>query len=74
MKKILSVLIILVMLCAFVTVPTAAAGNGSLSMSSASGYRGDTVTLSVYLNSNPGLVTMTIRVSYDTSALQLMKK
>lgn len=71
MKRLISGLIVLVMLCAFVTVPTAAAGNGSLSMSSASGYRGDTVTLSVYLNSNPGLVTMTIRVSYDTSALQL---
>ncbi|MBO5050395.1 MAG: hypothetical protein J6C41_08220 [Oscillospiraceae bacterium] len=71
MKRLISGLIVLVMLCAFVTIPTSAAGNGSLSMSSASGYRGDTVTLSVYLNSNPGLVTMTIRVSYDTSALQL---
>ena len=71
MKKILSVLIVLVMLCGLLVVPASAAGNGSLSMGSASGNRGDTVTLRVNLNSNPGLVTMTIRISYDTSVLQL---
>ena len=71
MKKILSVLIVLVMLCGLLVVPASAAGNGSLSMGSASGNRGDTVILNVNLNSNPGLVTMTIRVSYDTSVLQL---
>ena len=71
MKKIVSAMLILMLLCAFWAIPTSAAGNGSLSMTTASGSRGDTVTLSVRLNSNPGLVTMGIRVSYDTSVLQL---
>ena len=71
MKRIFSIAIVLIMLCSMLAVPAFAAGNGSMSMGSASGNRGDTVTLSVNLNSNPGLVTMTIRVSYDTSVLQL---
>ena len=71
MKKVLSFLIVLVILCAVLAVPASAAGSGSVSMGSAGGNRGDTVTLYVNLNSNPGLVTMTIKVSYDTSVLQL---
>ena len=71
MKKLISMLIVLVMLCSLLAVPASAAESGSMAMTSASGYRGDTVTLNVNLNSNPGLVTMTIRVSYDTSVLQL---
>ena len=72
MKKTFPILILLVMLCGLLVVPVSAAGTGSMTMSSASGNRGDTVTLSVKLNSNPGLVTMTIKVSYDTSVLQLI--
>lgn len=71
MKRIFSLATVLLMLCGLLAVSTYAAGNGSMSMSSSSGNRGDTVTLSVNLNSNPGLVTMSIRVSYDTSVLQL---
>ena len=71
MKKLLSFFIVLAMLCGLLAVPASASGNGSLQMGLASGNRGDTVTLSVYLSSNPGLVTMTIRVSYDTSVLRL---
>lgn len=71
MKRIFSIAIVLIMLCSLLAVHAYAAGNGSISMGSASGNRGDTVTLSVNLNSNPGLVTMSIRVSYDTSVLQL---
>lgn len=71
MKRIFSIAIVLLMLCSLLAVSTYAAGSGDVSISSASGTRGDTVTLSVTLNSNPGLVTMTIRVSYDTSVLQL---
>ena len=71
MKKIFSVMLILMLLCALLAMPVSAAGSGSLAMTSASGGRGETVTLSVNLNSNPGLVTMTIRVSYDTSVLKL---
>ena len=72
MKKVISFLVILVVLCGVLAVPVSAAGSGSLRMGTAEGNPGDTVTLHVDLNSNPGLVTMTIRVSYDTSVLQLI--
>lgn len=71
MKKILSVITIIVLLCAMLVVPASAAGNGTIAMSSASGKQGDSVTLNVNMNSNPGLVTMTIKVTYDTNVLQL---
>ena len=71
MKKWLSTLIVLIAMFTMLTLTASAAGNGSVSMGSASGNRGDTVSLRVNLNQNPGLVTMTIRVSYDTSVLQL---
>ena len=71
MKKVFSIILVLMLLCGMLAVPVSAAGNGSLSMTSASGGRGETVTLSVKLNSNPGLVTMSIRISYDTNVLEL---
>lgn len=67
MKKLLSCVLTLVLLCALLAVPAQAAGSGSLSASSASGYRGDTVTVDVYLNSNPGLITMKFQVSYSAN-------
>ena len=71
MKKILSVIMVLVLLCGLLTISATAAGTGSLEMTSATGKPGETVTLSVKMNSNPGLVTMEIQVSYDTTVLQL---
>lgn len=71
MKRTVSMITVLVLLVSLLAVPAQAAGSGSLAMTSASGGRGETVSLSVKLNSNPGLVTMSIRVSYDTSVLQL---
>lgn len=72
MKKILYVSMILIVLCSLFVVPVHAAEGGSLRLTSASGNPGDTITLQVNLNSNPGLVTMTIKVSYDTSVIQLI--
>lgn len=71
MKKILSVITIIVLLCAMLVVPASAAGNGTIAMSSGSGKQGDTITLDVNMSKNPGLVTMTIKVTYDTNVLQL---
>ena len=67
MKKLLSCVLTLVLLCALLAVPAQAAGSGSLSVSSASGYRGDTVTVDVYMNSNPGLITMKFQVFYSAN-------
>lgn len=72
MKKILSVVVLTMLLFAALVLPTSAAGEGKISMSSASAKRGETVTLNVTMPSNPGLVTMTIKVTYDTSVLELV--
>ena len=71
MKKIITIVIAVMLLSVMFVFPVSAAGNGSIAMSSASGKQGDTVTLNVTMPSNPGLVTMTIRVTYDTNVLQL---
>ncbi len=71
MKKICTVALVLILLCGMLAVSVSAAGSGSLSLTSATGNRGETVTVNVKLNRNPGLVTMSIRVSYDTSVVQL---
>ncbi len=73
MKKLIAALLAAILLCSMMIVPVSAAGNGSLAMEDRSGKRGETVTLKVDMNSNPGLLTMTIRVRYDTSVLELIK-
>lgn len=67
MKKLFAIALTLsLVLCVF-AFPASAAGNGSLSATSASGYRGDTVTVNVNLSSNPGLITMKFQVSYSSN-------
>lgn len=73
MKKLISALLVLLLLCTAFTLPASAAGSGSLSMSSGTAKQGGTVTLNVNMNKNPGLVTLAISVEYDTSVLQLTK-
>ena len=45
MKKLFSVMLVLAMLCGMLMLPASAAGSGSLSMSSATGNRGDTASV-----------------------------
>ena len=71
MKKIITFLTSIILICTVCFVPSSAAGSGSLSMSSASGKQGDSVTLSINLTANPGLATMSLQVEYDTGALSL---
>ena len=71
MKKIIALFIAIISLTILLAVPASASGNGSIAMTSGSGKQGDTVTLNVNMSNNPGLVTMTIRVTYDTDVLQL---
>ena len=64
MRKILSILTALILIMALLVVPASAAGAGTLALSGAEGKQGDTVTLNVNLNSNPGLITMRFTVSW----------
>ena len=73
MKKIFTFLTTIILICGVCLVPTSAAGNGKIALSSANGKQGDNVTLNVTMSNNPGLVTMSIRVEYDTNILQLIR-
>ncbi len=66
MKRFLAVTCMLMLLISICVLPTSAAGSGSLSVSGATGKQGDTVTLSVRLSSNPGLISMKFTVSYPS--------
>ena len=67
MKKIIAYLLTIVLLLGTGVVAVSAAGAGTLSATNASGYRGDTVTVNVNLNSNPGLISMKFQVSYSSN-------
>ena len=67
MKKLFAITLTLILVLCVFAFPASAAGSGSLSATSASGYRGDTVTVDVNLGSNPGLITMKFQVSYSAN-------
>lgn len=71
MKKVIAILVTLMLVATILSLSVIASGSGSLGIDSVSGNRGDTVTVSVYLTSNPGLVTMDLSITYDASVLQL---
>lgn len=72
MKKIFTFLTTIILICGVCIVPASAAGSGKIALSSANGKQGDNVTLNVTMSNNPGLVTMSIKVEYDTNILQLI--
>ena len=55
MKRVFVCLLTALLLLGTCLFAVSAAGTGSLSATSASGYRGDTVTVAVNMNSNPDL-------------------
>lgn len=65
MKKIFLSLATLVLTIVIFAFPVSAAGSGTLSLSGAEGKQGDTVIISVNMNSNPGLITMKFTISWD---------
>ena len=71
MKKIIALIISAIVIFSMCIFSASAAGSGIIVMSSASAKQGDSVTLNVTMPSNPGLVTMSIKVTYDTNVLQL---
>ncbi len=66
MKQLFSFIFILTFLIGVCILPASAEGTGSLSIASVSGEKGDTVTLTVNLTSNPGLISMKFTVSWDS--------
>lgn len=73
MKRIAALLIAFAILISVCAVPSFAASGGKLVASKVSGAPGDTVTVSISLQDNPGMVTLSMTMSYDTAVLQLTK-
>lgn len=71
MKKLLSAAFALVLLLACLSMSASAAGQGAMTVSSAIGRPGDSVTLSIAITENPGTSTFQARVNFDPAVLQL---
>lgn len=72
-RTLFSVLLCTFLLCAMLPVSVSAEGGAAVSIGSASGKAGDTVTVSVNLNQNPGVIAMSLNVGYDANQLELVK-
>ena len=65
MKKTILLLIAIVFMLTSFCPPVLAAGTGALALSGAQGKQGDTVTVTVNLNANPGLATLRFSISWE---------
>jgi len=71
MKKALSTAFALILLLVCLYLPASAAGQGTMTISSATGKPGDSVSLSIAITENPGTSSFQLRVGFDSSVLQL---
>ena len=69
--SLMTILSVLLLIC---SLPFCAAAEGSaaVSVGSASGKAGDTVTVDVNLTENPGVIAMNLNVNYDEKQLELV--
>ena len=70
MKKIVSLLLTALLLCG-VLIPVSAAPQAQLKVSSAEARPGDTVSVKVIIENNPGFCYLKVNYSYDANALTL---
>ena len=71
MKRILSLILCLVLAVSLLPLNAAAAGTPTVRVSSAQAKAGETVTVEVAVENNPGIFALTFRFQYDTSRLKL---
>ena len=69
MKKLLSLVIIVIMLLSFMSV---SASGFTAEVESVQAKCGDTVTINITLNDNPGIITAVFSLTYDKSRLELV--
>lgn len=72
MKKVISILLVVAMLCCFMVTPVSADETATASVYGAAvtANTGDTVTMSINIGSNPGYRSYKIVLGYDASALE----
>jgi len=71
MKKILSFLLVVAMLCVAFPITASAAATPTIAVGSTQGAAGSTVLVAVSVQNNPGIVSAYLKLSYDTTRLQL---
>ena len=71
MKKILSVCLALVLLLTCISMQTFAEGAPAFSAGSAEANPGDTVEIPILIENNPGIVALSVSVSFDRNVLTL---
>ena len=71
MKKIISVLLILLLLFALAVPVLAVSGSVSLGASASTVHKGDTFSVTATLNTSDAIALGTVKLSYDSSALEL---
>ncbi len=64
MKRVITCILTFALLLSVCLFAVSAQGTGSLTMTSAEGKQGDTITVDVNLASNPGLITMKFAIGY----------
>ena len=69
--KLITTALIIVLVITALTCTVGAAGTPAITVSSTSGNPGDTVTVKLSLENNPGVSAMILTPSYDSTALQL---
>ena len=72
MKKFLTVLLIIALLLGSVMPTAYAAAPPTVSLSSAQGAAGETVSITATVSNNPGIVSMYLSLSYDTTRVELI--
>ena len=71
-SKIVSLLLIVALMFVQMVIPTYAADSMSFTVGSCDASPGETVSIPISLSSNSGFVSMSLSVTYDTSALTLI--
>ena len=75
MKKLLAICLSVLLICAAMPFAFAtAAEEATLVVSGATGKAGDTIDVVISLKNNPGLVSAALKLGYDSSVLELVKK
>ena len=72
-KKIISLLLVVVLLASFITIPGNAISEPTITVSSVQGSAGDTVDINIDLVNNPGIICAQLTVTYNSTALELVE-
>ena len=74
MKKLLAICLSVLLICAAMPFAFAtAAGEPTIVVSDVEGQAGDTVSVTVSMKNNPGIVSARLKVGYDANALELVE-